>query len=200
MVVACPRDPAIGQHDLYLVEVVDGPSESTREIPQASTQGQAGHTHLRDEAERYRQAMGLRRLVHLVEQAARVHVCQPRYRVDGHLAEQRHVERDPVIHERGARDVVTPAPDGHRKPGPPGKVDRRHDICGASGSHDDARSSLDQAVPDPGRIVESGLAGSQDLPGDPRPPGVEQVRAEHGHGWEPPRSRYVLLDGPLGRL
>jgi hypothetical protein len=65
LVAAGPAHLAVGRDDLDLDQVVDRPAEAPCEVAEAAPERQAGHAHLRYEAQRRGQTVELRLAVYV---------------------------------------------------------------------------------------------------------------------------------------
>ena len=85
LVPAGDANLAVRGDDLDLLEVVDGPTEAARQIPEPATEGEAGDPDLGDEAENRREPVLLRRPVDILEQTPRSNVGELGIGIDGQL-------------------------------------------------------------------------------------------------------------------
>jgi hypothetical protein len=105
-------DLAVRSDDLDLLEVVDRPTEPTRQVSQAAAEGQAADANLGYEAEHSCQPVLLRRAVDVLEQTPGPDVRDLGMVIDGNVAHAGQVERQAALGDRGPGEVVAPALDG----------------------------------------------------------------------------------------
>jgi hypothetical protein len=153
----------VGDDDLDLEQVIDGPSEATGEVSETTAEGEARHANLRDETERCGEAVQLRFTIDIAEQAPGSDRHRACLGIDEHAAQGGHVERQPAVGQGGPRDVVTTAT--HRQQQSPfaREVDPRDDIDGAGRPHHEARRLLDHAVPQARCLFEPNGLRRQDF-------------------------------------
>ena len=134
-------------------QVVDGHAVLARQPAEAATQAQARHAGRRVDAERRRQAEGLRFAVEVAEQRARRDARSALLRVDMHAALRGLVDHQRAVGHRVAGDVMAAA--AHRQAH---LVLAREGQCVAhvlrvQAARDDRRPALGHAVPDLARGV-----------------------------------------------
>ncbi len=173
------RISAVRGDDLDLLEVVRRPAEATRQVTQPAAERQAGDADLGGEgAQRRGQPVRLCRPVDVPEQAPGADLREPRVRVDGDVAQARHVERQTALGDRGSGHVVAPALDAQQQPVVTRESDRRSDV-GGRGRLEDKRGNLrDHAVPDQHGIVPARVARAKHGTLDSRVQLVELLRRQ----------------------
>ncbi len=204
LIAARPADDAVGGDDLHRQEVVDGPAEAAAEVAEPAAEGEAADADLREEPEDRREAVLLRRPVHVAQQGAAADGRRPRVRVDGHLPQTRQVERHGPRRERRAGDVVAAAAHAQEQALAARDLDHRCDVVRGRGPHHERGSGLRHRVPERRRVVPAVVAGQEDVAlqavlqgghvggAERRPPAAVEARdADRGGAHRPSSARHA---------
>ena len=139
-------EAAVGEHHVGLEQVVDGQPVLAGQVAGAAAEGQARDAGGRDDAERHRQAEGMRRVVDVARRAARLDANGAVRRVDADPLHHRQVDDQPVVDAAEARPVVAAAADGDEKAVVAAEVHRRDHVGDVGALRDQQRPLVDHAV------------------------------------------------------
>jgi hypothetical protein len=149
---------------ISLLEVVDRPTEPTRQVSQAAAEGQAGDANLGYEAEHSCQPVLLRRAVDVLEQTPGPDVRELGVGYDCDVAHAGHIERQAVLGDRSSAKVVASAFHAKEQPVVTCESHGRGDVVGRGRSEDERRDLSHHAVPDQYGIIPALIAGAQQRP------------------------------------
>ena len=162
-------------HDLDGHQVVHGEAPFAAQIAHASAQRQPGDAGVGHVAGRRDQAEKLRLTVDVGEPRTALDMGRHRLAVDPDRTHFAQVDDDPAIADSASADVVAATAHADQEPVRSGERRRRDHIGQTAGLGDQARSPVDEAVPDPARPVigivtgrdhaaaERGLEGRKDF-------------------------------------
>ena len=132
-------------------------------------QRQAGDSRPRDDAERRRKAERLSLVVHVAETGAAAGADRHPVEVDGDVSHRAEVEHDGSLGDRGSGDVVPAAPNGDRQSVLARVRDGGDHVRIAGATHDQRRTAVDHAVPDPTCSVVAAVTFGDHLSSHPLP-------------------------------
>ena len=129
--------------------------------------------------------MQLRLAVDIAQRAPGLHGRGPRLGVHEDPAEPRHVHGQARVGQRGAGDVVAAAAHRQQEAVVARKLDGGHDVRRVGRLHDQRRSLVDHAVPEPRRLRETRVHGEEQRAAQAlaeRVDGLGLIRGGDGHG------------------
>ncbi len=159
----------VGQHHVGGQQVVDGEAVLPGQVADAAAQRQAGDPCGGDGAGGNRQAVGVRRRVHIVPGAAAAHPDRPGAGVDGDVVHPREVDDEAILAQTQASPVVAAAADRREHPLLAAESHSCLDVLHVRAVRDQARPLVDHAVVDlaglvVARVVRLDQLASQALP------------------------------------
>ena len=154
---------AVGRDDVGGEEVVDRQAVLAGQVPEPAAEGQAAHAGGRDDPARHGEIVRLCRIVDVCPRTASADARRARLGVDDHLAQQRQVADDAVVHHAQATAVVPAAAHREEEVVRAGERDRAGDVVGPGAAGDQGGAPVDHRVVDLPGLVVLGILGPDQL-------------------------------------
>ena len=153
------HQPAVGEDDVRLEQVVDGQAVLARQVPHAATEGESGDTGRRDDAEGYGETVGMGGVVDVAGGAAGGDAHGAVLDVHADPAHPGQVDHQPVVHAAEPRPVVASAADRDFQAGLPRMADTGDHVGCVQALRDEQRPLVDHPVVErPGLVVRRVVA------------------------------------------
>jgi len=138
----------IGRDDLDFFEVIDGPSESPRQISEPAAERQPRDPDFGHDPKHRRQSMFLRRLIDILEQASGPGMDQACFGVDRHIAHERHIKGHATVGQCVSGNIVAAAFYAQEKSMIAGERDRRANIPGRGRLNHNGWNAMHICIPE----------------------------------------------------
>ncbi len=202
LVRRCAHEPSVGGHELGADEVVAGEAVLALQPARAAAEGEAGDAGGRHAPSGGCQAMRGRRAVELGPGGAAADAGHAALGVDGDVGHVAHVEHEPIVDQRPARDRVPAAAHRDGEALLAGEGQRRDHVVGRRAARDERRPAVDHRVGERAGVDVGGVAGlvqaaaqAEAQLGDGDGSGVRA----HGPEATVGRARALRRFGPSGR-
>ncbi len=151
------HEPAVGQHDVDLEDVVDGQAAAAGEMAEPAAERQAADAGGRDDAGRHGIAERVRGVIDIAPCAAAFDAHGLRHRVDANTLHPRQLDHQAVVDAAEAAGVVTAALDGEQHLLLACEVHGGDDVGDISHARDEARLLVDHRVVDLAGFLVTGV-------------------------------------------
>ena len=200
-------EAAVRQHQVGLLQVVDGQAPRSRQVAQPAAEGEPTDPGGGDDAAGRRQAKGARRVVHVAPRAAALDPGRTRAWIDADAVHAREIDDQTVVTYAQTSRIVAAATDRYEHAVVASEVHGGDDVRHVHAVRDQAWTPVDHGVVDlPGSLVAR-VGGLDQLAAQVQLKLLDHrlLRAGLGafacHGSSPPPSSWVyggMVGGPAG--